>query len=61
MEIQFFLKEDASTLGKKTATSSRDGIPAGEKLNTRKPSFEGAKRMEKSTGIQVLWLERNRK
>lgn len=60
MEIQLFLKEDASTLGK-TATSSRDGIPAGEKLNTRKPSFEGAKRMEKSTGIQVLWLERNRK
>lgn len=39
----------------RTRASSRDGIPAGEKLNTRKPSFEGTKKMEKLTGIQVLW------
>lgn len=41
----FFFKGRCFTLGKKdtkTVTSSRDGIPAGEKLKTRKPSFEGA-------------------
>jgi len=51
-----FRKEDT-----RTRTSSRDGKPAGEKLKTRKPSFEGTKKMEKLTGIQVLWLESNRK
>lgn len=51
-----FRKEDT-----RTPTSSRGNIPADEKLKTRKPSLEGAKKMEKSTGIQMLWLERNRK
>lgn len=35
-----FRKEDT-----RTPTSSRGGIPADEKLKTRKPSFEGAKKM----------------
>lgn len=51
-----FRKEDT-----RTRTSNRDGIPAGKMLKTRKPSFDGTKKMEKLTGIQVLCLERNRK